>query len=156
LPRFQELETAVPVVAAPTLSVQGSETILVVEDEPAVLELVRQALNRQGYTVLSAGDVHEALRICREHRGEIGLLLTDIVMPGMSGPQLVEQIVQLRKGIRVLYMSGYSDTAIEQPAPAPALFQKPFTPSALARKVREVLDSRDVASVNPGIVSTRH
>jgi len=146
LPKLQDAETPIPVEIASSSSTGGSETILVVEDESVVLHLVEHALKRQGYTVLPASDAQEALIFCREHKGEIALLLTDVVMPGMSGPQLAEQVVRLRKGIRVLYMSGYTDTPTELYATAAAIFKKPFKPSALARKVRDVLDAPGAAS----------
>jgi two-component system cell cycle sensor histidine kinase/response regulator CckA len=150
LPKLQEPEIVIPIDATPSAGVQGAETILVVEDESVVLELIRQALTRHGYTVLAAGDVQEALLLCEEHQGDIALLLTDVVMPGMSGPQLAEQILRMRSEIRVLYMSGYTDTALKQNTPARALFQKPFTPSTLVRKVRDVLDAKTVLSCQSG------
>jgi two-component system cell cycle sensor histidine kinase/response regulator CckA len=141
LPKLQAVEAESRKEAAPSASVAGSETILVVEDESVVLDLVRHALSRQGYTVLAASGVEEALRLSQEHPGEIALLLTDMVMPGMRGLQLAEQVVRMRKGIKVLYMSGYPDTPVDQLAPAAALLEKPFKPSALARKVRDALDA---------------
>jgi two-component system cell cycle sensor histidine kinase/response regulator CckA len=123
---------------------QGSETILVVEDEASVRKLICGVLRRHGYAVLETGDVDEALRISQEHPGEIGLLLTDTVMPKMSGPQLATAIARLRPGINVIYTSGYPDNAIGARGmlrDAAAFLGKPFSPEALARKVREILDS---------------
>src|SRR5581483_11943887 len=122
----------------------GSETILVVEDENAVRGLVRSILTRKGYTVLDTGDVDEALRLCEQHSGNIALLITDVIMPKMSGPQVAERALKLRPGLRILYTSGYTDNALGHHGvfqPGVTLFEKPFTPDALVRKVREVLDA---------------
>jgi len=121
----------------------GTETILLAEDEDVVRQLAREILSGNGYKVLDAGNGREALLISEAHRGEIHLLLTDVVMPKMSGRELTERIRPLRPGLRILYMSGYTDDAIlrhgvlEDGIP---FLQKPFTPEELARKVREVLD----------------
>ena len=131
-----------PTVASPARA--GSETILVVEDETAVRTLVCRILERQGYSVLQTGEADEALRLSREHPGRIGLLLTDIVMPHMSGPDLAESVCRIRPEIRVLYTSGYTDNTVVTRGVARggmAFFEKPFTPDALARRVREVLDA---------------
>ncbi len=122
----------------------GSETILEVEDEDEVRALAREVLELSGYTVLAASGPTEALGIAERHDGPIHLILTDVVMPHMSGPQLAKDIVLLRPGIKVLYMSGYTADAIAQHGvlgPGIVLLQKPFLPDALARKVREVLDT---------------
>ncbi|MEK7447076.1 MAG: PAS domain S-box protein [candidate division NC10 bacterium] len=122
----------------------GSETILVVEDEDEVRALAREVLEQSGYTVLAASGPAEALGIAERHAGPIHLILTDVVMPHMSGPRLVKEIAPLRPGIKVLYMSGYTADAIAQHGildPGLSLLQKPFLPHALARKVREVLDT---------------
>ncbi len=121
----------------------GTETILLAEDEEVVRRLAREILTGNGYKVLEAGNGREALLLSEAHRGEIHLLLTDVVMPKMSGRELTERIRPLRQGLRILYMSGYTDDAIlrhgvlEDGIP---FLQKPFTPEELARKVREVLD----------------
>jgi CheY-like chemotaxis protein len=123
---------------------RGSETVLVVEDEPAVLALSRRALEAQGYVVLSASDAAAALRVVERHGGMIHLLLTDVVMPGLSGRELADQLSGQRPGIRVLYMSGYPGDAVVQHGTLPAgsaFLQKPFSPDGLARKVRDVLDA---------------
>ena len=123
---------------------RGSETILVVEDEPAVLSLSRRALEAQGYVVLAASDATDAMRVVERHGGTIHLLLTDVVMPGLSGPELADQLFARRPGIRVLYMSGYPGDAVVQHGALPhgsSFLQKPFSPDGLARKVRDVLDS---------------
>ena len=122
----------------------GTETILVVEDEPAVLSLSRRALETQGYVVLAASDAAAALRVVERHGGMIHLLLTDVVMPGLSGRELADQLSGQRPGIRVLYMSGYPGDAVVQHGTLPAgsaFLQKPFSPDGLARKVRDVLDA---------------
>jgi len=122
---------------------RGTETVLVVEDEPAVLQLSQRALEAQGYVVLAASDPPAALRVVERHGGTIHLLLTDVVMPTMSGAELAERLVAQRPGIRVLYMSGYPGDAVVQHGALPsgsAFLQKPFSPDGLSRKVRDVLD----------------
>ncbi len=122
----------------------GSETVLVVEDEAAVLTLSRRALEAQGYVVLAASDPAAALRVVERHGGMIHLLLTDVVMPGLSGRELADRLTAQRPGIRVLYMSGYPGDAVVQHGTLPsgsAFLQKPFSPDGLARKVRDVLDA---------------
>jgi PAS domain S-box-containing protein len=123
---------------------RGSETILLVEDDPSVRELAARMLHQQGYTVLAASNGAEALRLAREHRQPLHLLLTDVVMPGLSGRGLVEQLAQVHPGLKTLFMSGYTDDAIVHWGvlePGIAFLQKPFGPLALARKVRGVLDT---------------
>jgi len=123
---------------------RGTETVLVVEDEPAVLTLSRRALESQGYVVLAASDATAALRVVERHGGTIHMLVTDVVMPGLSGRELADQLAAQRPGIRVLYMSGYPGDAVVQHGGLPsgsAFLQKPFSPDSLARKVRDVLDA---------------
>ena len=120
----------------------GSETILVVEDEPGVRELVRRVLERYGYRVLLAATPREAIALAERHAGAIHLLVSDVVLPEMSGRSVASQIVASRPEIRVIYMSGYTDNAIVHHGvldPDTPFLQKPFTPEALARKVRAVL-----------------
>jgi PAS domain S-box-containing protein len=122
---------------------RGSETILIVEDEKEVLKLAGTILRRQGYHVVEAVSGEEALKVCKERKEPFHLLLTDVVMPQMSGRQLAEQLKQLCRNFRVLYMSGYTDNAITHHGVLDKgmnYLQKPFTVDALARKVREVLD----------------
>jgi len=123
---------------------KGSETVLLVEDEPPVRDLALRLLNQQGYKVLEAGNGEEALRVVQEHIGEkIHLLLTDVVMPQMGGKELANQLKLLRPDVKVLYTSGYTDDAIVHHGvlePGTHFLQKPFSPVALAQKVREVLD----------------
>jgi len=126
---------------APTIG--GSETVLIAEDEAAVRAVARQALERQGYAVLEASSAQAALDLVQRHSGPLHLLLTDVVMPGMSGRTLAVRLLELRPELRVIYMSGYTDEAITRHGmlkPGLTYVQKPFTPDALARKVREVLD----------------
>jgi len=123
----------------------GGETVLVVEDEEAVRELVMEGLKQDGYSILAAGDGDEALVAADRHAGTIDLLLTDLVMPGMNGLELARRLMPLRPEMKVICMSGHSEEAIERfrEMGASAIFlQKPVTPSLISRKVREVLDTR--------------
>jgi two-component system cell cycle sensor histidine kinase/response regulator CckA len=144
-PRVDEPVSETARSAAPAPS-RGSETILVAEDVAAVRAVTRQMLERQGYTVLDAPDGEAALKVAAAHQGTIHLLLTDVVMPGLSGRHLAARLTQLVPGVKVLYMSGYTDDAIVHHGilqPGIAYLQKPFTPDALTRKVRAVLDGPD-------------
>jgi PAS domain S-box-containing protein len=123
--------------------VYGRETILLVEDEPAVRGLVHETLRLHGYTVLEARHGIEALMTGAKHQGPIHLLLTDVVMPQMSGPEVAEKIQIVRPGIKVLYMSGYPDHPVFEQGGISrdaSFLPKPFTPNVLAKKVRDVLD----------------
>src|SRR5687767_1498321 len=127
----------------------GSETILLVEDEDGVRRLAREALERQGYRLLTAASADDALELVRTEGEHIDLVLTDVVMPGKSGAELVELLTKERPELRVLYMSGYTDDAILRHGVLEAgvnFIQKPFAPSDLARKVRDVLDRAPVTS----------
>lgn len=122
---------------------QGCETILLVEDEDAMRSLTRYILQIQGYDVLEARDGEDALLVAERHRGHIQLLMTDVVMPRMGGRRLVERLAQTQPRVKVLLLSGYTDDAVVRHGVLEAevaFLQKPFTPSALASKVREVLD----------------
>ncbi len=124
-------------------SVKGRETVLLVEDEPGVRRLVNETLRLHGYTVLEARHGIEALLTGAKHAGPIHLLLTDVVMPQMSGPEVAEKLATVRPEVKVLYMSGYPDHPAFSKGGIDtehSFLQKPFTPSTLAQKVREVLD----------------
>ena len=143
LPRCEEpLEDRV--APAPTKApAAGTESVLLVEDEPEVRRLVEKLLALRGYKVLSAGSPSEAIALARRHEAPIELLLTDVIMPGMNGRELARVLAETRPRMKVLYMSGYTDAAISQQgilAPGTAFLSKPFTPDVLARKVREVID----------------
>jgi PAS domain S-box-containing protein len=144
LPRVSEAVEEKRKQAEPLAEYNGKETILLVEDEEAVRELASLILNAKGYLVLSAPSAQEAEHFSATHRGEIHLLLTDIMMPGASGHELAKRITARHPRTRILYMSGYTDNvlALEGVLEAGVSFlQKPFTPGALAKKVREVLDA---------------
>ena len=122
----------------------GTETILLVEDEPGVRQLVREMLHQLGYTILEAGSGAEALRIFAQHQGRIDLLLTDVIMPHMSGRDLAERLRTVRPALKVLYISGYTDDMLAHHGvlePNVYLLPKPFAPDELAKKLREVLDA---------------
>ncbi|MGH7390838.1 MAG: response regulator, partial [Candidatus Rokuibacteriota bacterium] len=122
---------------------RGSEVILVVEDEAPVRALVQTLLGDRGYRVVVAADGPAAIELFARHAHEVALLLTDIVMPHMSGRVLGEQLRMQAPGLKILYMSGYTSDVIGSYVSLDskmAFLQKPFTPEALARKVREVLD----------------
>jgi CheY-like chemotaxis protein len=124
---------------------QGNETILLTEDEPAVRALARHVLQMHGYRVLEAGQGDKALEIAEGYKGTIHLLVTDVVMPVMGGRRLAERLAATRPGVKVLYLSGYTDDAVIQHGVLQAemaFLQKPFGPSSLAAKVREVLDQK--------------
>jgi len=144
LPRVEEIAEAVEKEPARSPLPRGTETVLLVEDEPGVRALARDALQLQGYTVLEARHGIEALLIGHQHAGPIHLLVTDVVMPQMSGREVVKQLVAQRPSLKTLYVSGYTENAIVHHDildPGTFFLPKPFTPDALARKVREVLDA---------------
>jgi two-component system, cell cycle sensor histidine kinase and response regulator CckA len=142
LPRLESPaeEPKDPPAAAPLR--QGAGTVLVVEDEQAVRAVALRILRRGGYTVLEACNADEALHICSTHNGPIDLILTDVVMPGLSGRDLAERLRPLRPEARVLYMSGYSDERLAGYGVAGEtlnLIGKPFNPAALLERVRTVM-----------------
>ena len=143
LPRAEEAgaieRPAAKLQAAPT----GSETVLLVEDEHAVRSLSRVLLERAGYRVIDAATPHQAEDIFRQHADEVDLLVTDVIMPGASGPSLFAHLSADRPHLKVLYVSGYTDDAVVHQAGLAAdvvFLQKPFTAAGLACKVREALD----------------
>jgi len=121
---------------------RGSQTILIVEDDAALLQVTLQSLENVGYAILAAQSPAEAIQISESHSGPIHLMVTDVIMPGMSGAQLATHLSALRPGMKVLYVSGYTDDTIVCHGvlePGLAFLQKPFSPKALARKVGEVI-----------------
>ena len=143
LPRADESVDA-SAVADEATHLLGTETVLLVEDEPAVRALAARVLRNLGYMVLEAMNGTEGLGVAQAHTGQIDLLLADVVMPEVGGKALSEQLTSQYLTMRVLFMSGYTDNAIVHHGrldEGVAFLQKPFTPAALARKVRAVLDA---------------
>jgi len=141
LPRIDQ-PAALEAESSESKAWRGSETILLVEDDDMVRSLVRETLERHGYKVLDAAGPMQARRIAEKHRGVIHLLITDVVMPKVSGRELADQMVHDRPDLKVLYMSGYTDSAVVNSGILTrevAFLQKPFTPAALIEKVRDVL-----------------
>jgi PAS domain S-box-containing protein len=146
-PRVDATAGSLQPAAQRTVSPRGSETVLLVEDEAALRAVARRTLERQGYRVLEASDAHAALAIAAAHPHDIDLVLTDVVMPGLSGRELAERLAASHPRVPVLFMSGYTDDSIVQHGVLEAgihYLQKPFTPRSLAGKVRDVLDGRRV------------
>ena len=145
LPRHREAVEQQSVETAAPTPLRGLETILVVEDEPAVLSIATTILVRQGYRVLAANSPGEALRLTEEHGGEIALLMTDVVMPEMSGRDLANTLVKRHPRLKLLFMSGYTSDIIAHHGVIDEgvhFIQKPFTTADLAAKVRAVLDAK--------------
>jgi DNA-binding response OmpR family regulator len=119
------------------------ETILVVEDEPSVRELIAAVLEQRGYKVIKAADAYDAIHLSRQHPGSIEMLVTDVVMPKMSGPQLARQLLPQRPDMNVLYLSGHTDNAVAHHGvlePGVEFLAKPFSQDALLKKIRNLLD----------------
>jgi PAS domain S-box-containing protein len=147
LPR-QKTVAFVPKDAAPGTLTGGHETILLVEDEPAILKIGRAILENLGYRVLSADTPAEAVRLAEEHGGQIRLLLTDVIMPQMNGSELSQKLQNLIPGLACLFMSGYTADIIARRGVLEEgvhFIQKPFSPQVLAAKVRRILDKQTVA-----------
>ncbi len=143
LPQAAQPVLKQPAQTVPAKTAGGTETILLVEDEEAVRGLAAKVLRAKGYAVLEAGDGQEAQAVLKEHKGALDLLLTDVVMPRMGGPELAKSLRGLHRRLKVLFMTGYTDHSAFREGtlpPGTGLIQKPFSPQALAQKVREILD----------------
>jgi CheY-like chemotaxis protein len=143
LPAVADRPVPRPSAIAPAVA-RGNETVLVVEDEPALRELTTRVLSGAGYTVLEAGTGAEALVLLERHGGDVHLLFTDVVMPGMTGRELAVRLAGVRPAMRVLYTSGYTEDAILRYGvldDASRFLTKPYTPAELRRRIREALDS---------------
>ena len=148
LPCVDEPVDALKQGATPLQSVEGSETILLVDDDAGIRELVSRAFKDNGYHVLTAPDGMEAMAVAEAHAGAIHILITDLVMPRMGGAELAGQLTAAHRDLAVLYISGYTDRhewKLEASQVGRAYLQKPFTPSVLMRKVRELLDTTSAA-----------
>jgi len=144
LPEVPEAEGTLAVMTDRSGAAGGNETILLIEDHAGLRELMARILQANGYTVLQAGVPAEAERICREHAGPLHMILSDVVMPGTTGPELVQRLLRQRPGTKVMYVSGYMENAalreevLNHNLP---FLQKPYGPVELLRRVREVLDA---------------
>jgi CheY-like chemotaxis protein len=144
LPQIEDPVSEAAPAAPPAESFRGAETVLLVEDADALRKLAHALLEQNGYHVLAAENGAAALKIAELKREPIHLLLTDVIMPGMNGRVLAERLAPLQAGLKVLYMSGYTDSAIADQGVLETgtyLLHKPFTEEALIQKVREVLDA---------------
>jgi two-component system cell cycle sensor histidine kinase/response regulator CckA len=146
LPRVDQLAEAIALEKRPASVRRGTETILLVEDDAQLRALTSSVLIHCGYKVLSAAGTEEGLALCRENHRDIHLLVTDVIMPGMNGRQLAEQVKQISPSTKILYVSGYTSNAIVHYGvldPGLRFLPKPFSLAALVAKVREVLDGSD-------------
>jgi signal transduction histidine kinase/CheY-like chemotaxis protein len=149
-PRSEAVDAAGEAPGAGRKEISGNETVLLVEDEEMVRELVSETLRGYGFTVLEAPDGQEAVSVSERHRGTIHLLITDVVMPGMNGLELARRLKSTRPDLLLLFMSGYSEEAVNElgvMGPGEVFLQKPITPSRLSEKVRELLTG--AAAVSP-------
>ena len=145
LPRAPLRRSQTPATGMPSVVTGGGETILLVEDETSLRRVVRLILEQASYQVIDAPSGEEALQRCAAHAGSVDLVLSDVVMPGMDGPELVRRLSLERPGLRVLYMSGYADDRLLGHNVVECELEflaKPFTPEALTAKVRAVLHQR--------------
>lgn len=143
LPRVEHAADRPVPEPSPAIVRSTGETVLLVEDEPAIRQLVDRVLARNGYTVLVAKDGMDALGVARSYSGAIHLLITDIGLPGLNGPEIASHLTRTRQGLRVLYISGYADDRIaclSPPVPGADILHKPFAPQDLLRRVRAILD----------------
>jgi CheY-like chemotaxis protein len=156
LPRVEDsAEELSPAKSQPN-EAGGCETVLLVEDEESVRELVRVTLVSRGYKVIEAENGECGLRVAEAFKEKIDILITDVVMPGIGGRELAKKLVSLRPGISVLYLSGYTEDAVVAPGalgPGTAFLQKPFTLQNLAKKVREVLRARSAPTPAPKAIA---
>jgi CheY-like chemotaxis protein len=146
LPRVEEALSIAEPKAIEVTELKGRETILVVEDDDTLREVITRGLKRFGYGVLTAANGGEALLTCEKRKGPIHLLLTDVVLPQMGGRELAGRLVALRPDLKVLYMSGYTENAIVNHGILDedvGFLQKPFKVNAMVRKIRKVLDAKD-------------
>jgi two-component system, cell cycle sensor histidine kinase and response regulator CckA len=158
LPRVEGTAVGPKRTTSSSLAPSGTETILLVEDEPSVRRLSLTVLRTQGYVVLEAASGDMALEVARSETGPIHLVVTDVVMPGMSGRELWDRLRVLRPDARVLFMSGSTDDAIARHGVLElgiAFLQKPFTPFGLAQKVRELLDAGESTGDRGGDTARR-
>ena len=142
LPRVDQPAESLEIQKRPNESYLGAETILLVEDEEGVRSLIQLVLRRSGYTVLEAHNAEEALKICVGITTPIHLLLTDLILPRMTGRELAERIASLRPSVKTLFMSGYTDDAVLKHGVLDsrnAFLQKPFSMESMLQKIREVL-----------------
>ena len=147
LPRVGKAIQTASREASETETLQGSETILLAEDSESLREMAQEYLESIGYTVLSAVSGEKALQRAKDFQGPIHLLLTDVVMPEMSGPELANHMASLRPGVKIIFTSGYTDDAITRQGildPKVAFIQKPYRPKALAKKIRQVLNGSPI------------
>jgi CheY-like chemotaxis protein len=143
----------------PDFPVAGHETILLVEDEEAVRRSCHEFLTSSGYRVLEARDGQHALKVAREHVGHIDLLVSDVVMPHLSGGELAERLMQERPEMKVLFVSGYAEKTVLQHGVIDlqsGFLQKPFSLKTLARSMREVLDASGISCPSSGSVAELH
>jgi CheY-like chemotaxis protein len=142
LPVHKDAEEAATSGSRDVTSPRNTATVLIVEDQPGVRELARDILEGEGYSILGADGGDQALALAERHRGAIHLLLTDIMMPHMSGPELVRNLVKVHAGLRVVYMSGFVGDALDPNVvvqPGARVLPKPFTREMLLREVRAAL-----------------
>jgi CheY-like chemotaxis protein len=145
LPRVFEAEQELLTASRLLEAVPGKETILLVEDDPLVRDLTLEILQSRGYSVLVADRPDVAISLCQLHPEKIHLLLTDVVMPGMSGSEMAEKIAAMRPGIGILFMSGYTDNTVLRRGSVgqnSSFLQKPFSPTILGKKIRDMLDQQ--------------
>ena len=144
LPRAEHDGEAADPHSLPQARGKGTETILLAEDEASVRRLLRRLLDANGYRVIEAADGREALRLLEQHGGSIDLLLTDIVMPGLNGRELSQKALASKPGLKVIYMSGYTDEALSDTGalgPGVSFLRKPLKLDTLSTRIREVLDA---------------